>query len=367
MSKLFETTTIKNMELTNRFVRSATWEGMAQRDGSSTPELINLMVQLAQGGVGLIITGHAYVRKDGQAGPWQLGVYKDELIQGLTEMTESVHKEGGKIILQLAHAGCMAVSELTGLEPLGPSNIEKKGGDCREMTQTDISKVTKAFAQGAVRAKKAGFDGVQIHAAHGYLLSQFLSPFFNKRNDEYGGSIENRARLVLEIIKHIRMLVDHDFPILIKINSEDFLDGGLTVDDMLRVAAFLEKVDIDAMELSGGTLYSGKRIPVRIAKIDTEEKEVFYRVAAKRYKERINVPLMVVGGIRSYEVAERLVAKGMADYISMCRPFIREPHLINRWKQGDTRKATCLSDNLCYNPVKEGKGLFCVVEEKQRS
>ena len=128
MSKLFETTTIKNMELTNRFVRSATWEGMANQDGSSTPELINLMVELAHGGVGLIITGHAYVRKDGRAGPWQLGVYKDELIQGLTEMTESVQKAGGKIILQLDHAGCMAVSVLTGLEPLGPSNIEKKVG-----------------------------------------------------------------------------------------------------------------------------------------------------------------------------------------------------------------------------------------------
>jgi 2,4-dienoyl-CoA reductase-like NADH-dependent reductase (Old Yellow Enzyme family) len=367
MSKLFETTTIKNMTLTNRFVRSATWEGMANHDGSCTPELINLMVQLAQGGVGLIITGHAYVRKDGQAGPWQLGAYSDQLIQGLTEMTEAVHKENGKIVMQLAHAGCQAPFELTGLEPLGPSVMENKEDlSCREMTQTDISNVIEVFAQAAVRAKQAGFDGVQIHAAHGYLLSQFLSPFFNKRTDEYGGTIENRARVVLEVLESIRASVGHDFPILIKINSEDFLDKGLTVDDMLHVAALLEQVDIDAIELSGGTAYSGKRIPVRIVKIDTKEKEVFYRAAAKRYKERIRVPLMVVGGIRSYEVAERLVEKGMADYISMCRPFIREPHLINRWKQGDTSKATCLSDNLCYKPVREGKGLYCVVEEKLR-
>lgn len=217
-----------------------------------------------------------------------------------------------------------------------------------------------------MRAKKAGFDGVQIHAAHGYLLSQFLSPFFNKRKDAYGGNIENRARLVLEILKNIRASVGHDFPVLIKINSEDFLDGGLTVDDMLHVAAFLEQVDIDAIELSGGTAYSGKRIQARIVKIDTKEKEVFYRAAAKRYKERIRVPLMVVGGIRSYEVAERLVEKGMADYISMCRPFIREPQLVNRWKQGDTSKAKCLSDNLCFKPLREGKGIYCVVEEKQR-
>ena len=367
MSKVFETTALKGITLTNRFVRSATWEGMANADGSCTSELINLMVKLAQGGVGLIITGHAYVRKDGQAGPRQLGVYHDKLIQSLSKMAEAVHKADGKIIMQLAHAGCMAVSELTGLKPIGPSVIEnQKGLCCHEMTRADISGIIDFFAQGAVRAKKAGFDGVQIHAAHGYLLSQFLSPFFNKRQDEYGGNIENRARLVLEILKNIRASVGNNFPVLIKINSEDFLDGGLSVDDMLHVAAFLEQAGIDAIELSGGTAYSGKRIPVRIAKIDTEEKEVFYREAAKRYKERISVPLMLVGGIRSHEVAERLVEKGMVDYISMCRPLIREPHLINRWKQGDTGKATCLSDNLCFKPVREGKGLYCVAEEKLR-
>jgi 2,4-dienoyl-CoA reductase-like NADH-dependent reductase (Old Yellow Enzyme family) len=240
------------------------------------------------------------------------------------------------------------------------------GSSCREMTQADISKVIEAFARGAVRAKQAGFDGVQIHAAHGYLLSQFLSPFFNKRTDEYGGTIENRTRIVLEVLGSIRASVGHDFPVLIKINSEDFLDKGLTVEDMLHAAALLEQAGIDAIELSGGTAYSDKRIPVRIAKIDTEEKEVFYKAAAKRYKEKITVPLMLVGGIRSYEVAERLVARGIADYISLCRPLIREPHLINRWKQGDTRKATCLSDNLCFKPTRAGQGLYCVVEKRLR-
>lgn len=367
MSKLFETTTLKNMTLPNHFVRSATWEGMAKKDGSCTHGLINMMTQLARGGVGLIITGHAYVRKDGQAGPWQLGVYSDQLIEGLTEMTEAVHKENGKIVMQLAHSGCQAPFGLTGLEPLGPSVMEnQEGSSCREMTQADISKVIEVFARGAVRAKQAGFDGVQIHAAHGYLLSQFLSPFFNKRTDEYGGIIENRMRIVLEVLESIRGSVGQDFPVLIKMNSEDFLDKGLTVDDMLHAAALLEQAGIDAIELSGGTGYSGRRIPVRIAKIDTEEKEAFYRAAAKRYKERITVPLMLVGGIRSYEVSERLVDEGTADYISLCRPLIREPHLINRWKQGDTRKATCLSDNLCFKPTRAGQGLYCVVEKRSR-
>jgi 2,4-dienoyl-CoA reductase-like NADH-dependent reductase (Old Yellow Enzyme family) len=136
---------------------------------------------------------------------------------------------------------------------------------------------------------------------------------------------------------------------------------------MLHGAALLEQAGIDAIELSGGTAYSGRRIPVRIAKIDTEEKEVFYKAAAKRYKERITVPLMLVGGIRSYEAAERLVDEGIADYISLCRPLIREPNLINRWKQGDTSKATCLSDNLCFKPTRAGQGLYCVTEKRLRN
>jgi len=364
MSKLFETTTLKNMTLPNRFVRSATWEGRATDDGFCTQGLIDMMTQLVRGGVGLIITGHAYVLKNGQAGPWQLGVYSDTLIEGLTKMTEAVHQENGKIVMQIAHSGCQAPVALTGLSPLGPSVLEnQEGSRCREMTQADISKVVDAFAQGAARAKQAGFDGVQIHAAHGYLLSQFLSPFFNKRTDEYGGTIENRTRIVLEVLARIRALVGYDFPVLIKLNSEDFLDNGLTVDDMIHAAALFEQAGIDAIEISGGTAYSNGRIPVRIAKIDTEEKEVFYKSAATRYKKKIPVPLLLVGGIRSYGVAERLVEEGTADYISLCRPLIREPHLINRWKQGDTRRATCLSDNLCFKPTRAGQGLYCVVEK----
>jgi 2,4-dienoyl-CoA reductase-like NADH-dependent reductase (Old Yellow Enzyme family) len=280
-------------------------------------------------------------------------------------MATAVHKAGGRIVMQLAHAGCQAKSDLTGLEPLGPSTREKQNGSrCREMTQPDISELIEAFAQGAIRAKTAGFDGVQIHAAHGYLLSEFLSGFFNKRTDAYGGSVENRARIVLEVLRSIKTSVGNDFPVLIKMNSEDFLDEGFTVDSMLETATLLEDAGVDAIELSGGTAYSGKRIPVRIVKIDSEEKEVFYEAAAKRYKQQIKTPLMLVGGIRSYEVADKLVEEGTADYVSLCRPLIREPNLISRWQRGDTRKATCLSDNLCFGPTGKGEGLYCVVERR---
>ena len=168
-------------------------------------------------------------------------------------MTGAVHKAGGKIILQLAHSGCQAQREHTGQEAWGPSVMDDKSGPLnREMTTEDIRKVVEAFGKGAARAERAGFDGVQIHAAHGYLLSQFLSPFFNKRKDEYGGSLENRARIVVEVLESIKGHVRADFPVMIKMNSQDFLEGGLSAGDAIKVAAILEASGIDAIELSGG-------------------------------------------------------------------------------------------------------------------
>ncbi|MBW2616795.1 MAG: NADH:flavin oxidoreductase, partial [Deltaproteobacteria bacterium] len=190
MSVMFETTEIKKMQLRNRFVRSATWEGMAAEDGSCTPKLTELMSRLAEGGVGLIITSHAYVRQDGQAAPCQLGIYKDEVINGLREMTHAVQKHGSRIVVQLAHAGFFANAKLTGQMPMTLSQAEEFAeSPRREMTLEDIRDIVESFSQAARRAKEAGSDGVQIHAAHGYLLSQSLSPVFNKRSDAYGGSV----------------------------------------------------------------------------------------------------------------------------------------------------------------------------------
>jgi 2,4-dienoyl-CoA reductase-like NADH-dependent reductase (Old Yellow Enzyme family) len=368
MAGLFDATTIKNLEIPNRFVRSATWEGMATEDGSCTPALNDVAVQLARGGVGLIITGHAFVSEEGRAGPWQMGVYKDTFIPGLAQMADAVHHAGAKIVMQIAHAGCRAATQLSGFQAISSSSFEnEKGGTAREMTQGDIERVAEAFAQAAVRARKAGFDGVQIHGAHGYLLSQFLSPFFNKRKDAYGGPIENRTRIVLDVLKSIRTAVGQNFPVLIKMNSEDFLEGGVTVDDMLEASRILEQAGIDAIEMSGGTVYSAVYTSSRKGKLDAEDQEVYYREAAKRFKEKVGVPLMLVGGIRSYPVAERLVAEGTADYIAMCRPLIREPGLINRWKSGDVGKALCVSDNGCFIPAFKGRGITCVVEERKKS
>ncbi len=367
MSKLFKETKLNGMQLSNRFVRSATWEGMAADDGAVTPKLIETMNALAKGGVGLIISSHTYVRPEGQAGRWQLGVYKDELIPGLRQMAASVHEQGGRIVMQLAHAGHFAAEQLTGQPPLVFSDFVGLANSPRkEITAGDIREIVSAYADAAGRAKAAGFDGVQIHSAHGYLLSQFLSPGFNKRTDEYGGSVSNRARIHQEVYRAIREVVGNDYSILIKMNCRDFDENGLSLDDSVRVASLLADAGLDAIEVSGGLLTGGALSPSRPG-INSEEKEAYFKEELRTFRKAVSIPLILVGGIRSFEIAERLVDDGMADYISMCRPFIREPDLINRWKAGDHRKAECKSDNLCFKPGLEGKGIYCVTREREKA
>ena len=363
-SKLFETTTLNGMTLKNRFVRSATAEGMATEDGAATPRLINLMVELVEGGVGLIITGHTYVTKRGQATPWQLGIYDDKLIPGLRKMTDAVHKRDGKIVAQLAHSGLRANPKLIDGAPLAPTAMEGLNEVvAQEMTSEDINATVEAFGNAAGRARKVGFDGVQIHAAHSYLLSQFLSPAFNLRKDAYGGTIENRARILVEVVEAIQERVGKDYPLLIKINSRDFLEGGLELEDSIRAGAMLKDVGLDAIEISGGTYASGELVPIRKG-IKKEKDEAYFKSEARAFKEQIDLPIILVGGIRSFHIAEGIVNDHIADYISMCRPLIREPGLINRWRSGDLSRATCISDTKCLRPALTGKGVYCVVEKR---
>jgi 2,4-dienoyl-CoA reductase-like NADH-dependent reductase (Old Yellow Enzyme family) len=367
MNKPFESTEINGMELANRFVRSATWEGMATQEGACTPALVDLMSGLARGGVGLIITSYAYVRRDGQAAVRQLGIYEDTLIEGFRHVTKAVHDLGGRIALQIVHGGLYADPKLTKQVLLAPSRLEGvRKSEHREMILEDIREVVEAFGHAAYRAREAGFDGVQIHAAHGYLLSQFLSPAFNKREDDYGGPVENRARALLEVLSRIKTEVGNDFPVLVKVNSKDFMDGGLSLEDAVKVGAMLQEAGIDAIELSGGTPLSGKLGTIR-KEIKSEEDEAYFRNSAKVFKTALRIPLILVGGIRSIQVAEKLLREGIADYISMSRPFVREPALVKRWASGDLSRATCLSDSLCFRPVVAGEGIYCVTERKQQA
>lgn len=363
-SPVFQPGTINGMTLNNRFVRSATWEGMATADGRVTSTLTDTMVALAEGGIGLIISGHAYVATGGQASPFQLGIYDDSLIDGLQSMTEAVHRAGGRIVAQLAHAGHFALEKAIGTAPPVVSVFDGLAQTPRiELTAADIRDLETTYVAAAGRAQAAGFDGIQIHSAHGYLLSQFLSPWFNRRSDAYGGSLDNRVRIHTQVIRAIREAVGDDFPILVKMNCEDFSDGGLTVADSIAAAKQMAAVGLDAIELSGGLLTGGKLSPSR-PNINTEEKEAYFQEAARAFKKALGIPLILVGGIRSPNVAQRLLDTQTADYISMSRPLIREPGLIHRWQSGDRSRARCLSDNLCFRPGMTGKGIYCVTEER---
>jgi len=366
MGKLFEKSSINGLELANRFVRSATWEGMAADDGSVTPRLIDTMTALAKGGVGLIISGHTYVSPEGKAGPWQLGIYRDELVEGLRDLTTAVHDSGGVIVAQLAHAGNFAAKQLTGLPPWVASDFEGLAKSPRhEITRTEVGELSQKYADAARRARDAGFDGVQIHAAHGYLLSQFLSPIFNRRTDEYGGDVNRRARIHLEVLHAVRQAVGASYPVLIKMNGQDYADNGLTIEDAVAAGTLLADAGLDAIELSGGLLTGGKLSPSRPG-INKAEKEAYFRADARAFKDAIDIPLILVGGMRSLNVAESLVEEGLADYISMCRPLIREPGLIGRWQSGDRGEARCKSDNLCFGPAMKGDGIYCVIEEREK-
>ena len=362
---LFESTEINGMTMANRFVRSATWEGMASEEGAVTPALKELNADLARGGVGLIISSHAFISREGQAGFKQLGMYDDSLLPGLAEMTAAVHENGSRIVAQLAHAGFHAAGKLTGKTPVAPSAVKGLAKVPRQaLEEGEIVDIVEAFAAAAVRARKAGFDGVQIHAAHGYLLSQFLSPIYNQRKDRFGGNIENRARMLCMVLEAIRDRVGKDYPVLVKLNCGDFMDNGLVVQDAANVAELLAQGGIDAIEVSGGLFINPKMSPSRMG-IHSQEKEAYFQAEAGKFREKVEVPLILVGGNRSLPIAARIVLAGTADYISMSRPFIREPDLINRWKSGDHAKAKCLSDNKCFAPAMAGKGIYCVMDRDE--
>ena len=366
MKKLFERTTINGMTLKNRFVRSATWEGMCETDGRPTLRLASCYRDLAAGGVGLIITGYAFVRPDGKQLPGKMGIHTDKFADEMRFLTRAVHDEGIKICLQLVHAGGQTTSRVAGRRPLAPfaGEFEQFPEKPEAMSKQDIDEIATAFGDGARRAKKYGFDAVQLHAAHGYLINQFLSPLTNQRTDGYGGTVDNRCRFLLEVCRRVRSEVGADFPVFVKLNGSDNLEGGLDIGDAIHAARLLDKEKIDAIEVSGGTSASGERTPVR-TKIDKPASEAYNLALALEIKKAVRCPIMAVGGFRSLEVINEAVIDIGIDYISMSRPFIREPRLINRWQAGDFTPARCISCNGCFKPgLKEG-GIYCVVERKE--
>lgn len=367
MSAVFEDTIINGMGLKNRLVRSATWEGMCDTDGRPTEKLVSFYKNLTKGGVGLIITGYTFVRPEGKQLSGKMGITTDDFEDDFKQLTGAVHEHGGKVVIQLVHAGGQADQKSSGLDPLAPSSVHAKQYPAmpKELTKSQISDIVEAFGDGAERARQWGFDGIQLHGSHGYLINQFLSPLTNLRADEYGGDIENRSRFLMQVYRKVREKAGNDYPVMIKLNASDNLDGGLDIGDAIYAAKRLSKEGIDAIEVSSGTAASGEKGPAR-KKINKPEKEGYNVEFARRIKKEVSCPVMVVGGFRSYAVIEKTLKDGGLDYISMSRPLIREPDLPNRWLKGDLEPAKCISCNSCFIPgMKEG-GIYCVVEKKQR-
>jgi 2,4-dienoyl-CoA reductase-like NADH-dependent reductase (Old Yellow Enzyme family) len=369
MSILFDSTEIRGMALRNRFVRSATYDGCAKKNGHVSQRQLSLYEELARGGVGLIIAGITYVHPSGQISVFQNSLASDDCILGFRRLAETVHNRGAKIAVQLFHAGREGAKVLKPerKEALAPSLINDDPYfqlTHRAMTEDEIWEIVRAFGDASKRAREAGLDAVQIHAAHAYLLSQFLSPFTNRRADQWGGNLENRLRLHHEIYLDIRAKAGEDFPVLAKLGAQDGFPGGLEFSEGKRAAQLLGHWGFDALEISSGlrgTGYANSEFHTHIQRLD---REAYFRDWCREIKQQVRVPVMMVGGLRSFDLMEQVIQNKEADFVSLCRPLIREPGIINAWKNKDRHRATCISCNKCFEALLKGEGLHCVVKKE---
>ncbi len=354
MTGLFEAGKIGTLAVPNRLVRSATGESLADGDGRPLPELDGLYRALAEGGVGLIITGHAYVAPDGRCHTKMSGIYADELIADWRRVTQAVHDAGGKIAIQINHGGRQCAEEAVGGTLLAPSAVPVSRGKPRpkELGERDIRRLIQAYALAAGRAQEAGFDAVQLHSAHGYLIHSFNSPASNWRRDAWGGSPARRLRFLEEVASAVRDQVGGDYTLLVKLGVVDFVRDGLTEADGVEIVRHLRDMGLDAVEISGGIGDGNVRQGIRRV-----EDEAYFEPIARKARYATDLPIILVGGMRSRSVMERILHEGTADFISMCRPLIREPDLPNRLRDGQ-EKATCVSCNQCA--PREGElGISC--------
>ena len=389
MSVLFTPRNIGNVEIPNRFVTSATYEVMAKETGEVSDELIKRYEKLAQGGVGLIITGLMFVHPSGRGYERQTGIHDDRMIQGLSQLVEAVHQAKGKIAFQLAHCGRQTTKQLAGQTPLAPSS---RGRDPlnfvkpKAMTDGQIEEIISAFGAAAKRAVEAGADAIELHGAHGYLISEFLSPYFNIRTDNWGGSDENRFRFLKVLLETIKKVVPDGYPVLIKMNAYDHTPKeGVTPPLTAKYAGWLRQLDIDGVEISRGasnysfmTMCRGD-VPtaelvqglswwkkplgrLMIGKLEGKYdlEEGYNLEPAKRIKPALgDTPLLVVGGMRTVSHMEKIVKNNDADFISMSRPFIREPFLVKKIKQNNMKKVSCVSCNKCLAAMANGIQVYC--------
>ena len=378
---LFKETVISGISVKNRIIRSATHDGLADENGAPSDKLIEKYENLAKNEIGCIITGYAAVSRNGVSPyPRMMKIYDDSVIDKYKEFTDAVHRHDTPVILQIAHCGRQTSSKAIGVQKVAPSNVFHAfyPDKAKELTDDEIYGIIDDFVSASVRAEKAGFDGVQLHAGHGYILHDFLSPYGNRRKDLWGGSLENRCRIVELIIKGIKEKTK--LPVWIKISAEDNRKGGMNIDSSVEICKRLEKAGCDAIEVSCGTVQDGMNtmrsklmpmdavfkyrepcasFPAILNKIalpaanlinplikQPSPLENFNVENARKIKKSISIPVIVVGGIYKMSDMEKILSDGKADFVSMCRPFICEPDLAKKMKNGQ-EEAKCIMCNYC--------------------
>ncbi len=360
---LFSPARLGPLRLRNRFIRSATYDGLADVQGHVTDGQVALFEELAAGGVGLIITGGTYVHAGGQLAPTQTSVSADHTITGLERLARAVHKHGANIALQLFHAGRYAqFVRMRGLTPGAPSAVPEDPyfrGEYEPLPEPQIEAIVESFGEAARRARQAGFDAVQLHAAHGFLFSQFLSPHTNRRHDRWGGPLENRLRFHTRVIQQIQARAGDDFPILLKLGLQDGFAEGLRLEEGLRAAKLLAAAGVAAIEVSLGVKGLGYENAEYRTGINRIEDEGYYRDWAHVVKQAVGIPVMLVGGLRSLSVMQAVLRNQEADFISLARPLIKEPDLIQRWQAGSREDSTCTSCNLCLEAIMQSRPVGC--------
>jgi 2,4-dienoyl-CoA reductase-like NADH-dependent reductase (Old Yellow Enzyme family) len=353
---------IGSLAVPNRLIRTATSETMATDRGEVTDALIGLYTALARGGAGLLITGHAYVEQVGQCSARQIGIYADTLVPGLAQLTEAVHRNGGRIFCELSHAGSQSV--MPNVDPIAPSIIENAifERQPRQMSADDIERIIGAFGQAARRAAAAGFDGIHIHGGNGYLISQFNSPFSNRRSDQWGGDADRRSRFFLAVYDAVRAAVGLNMPITARYGLADSAPGQLQLDEGLTRLRALAARGLNAVEPTYGlmtTYHENIRPYVAVTAgralqdwvfprlWQPAHPEAYYLPFAKAVKAAIDIPVILVGGIRSTGQMTRILQSGEADFLAAARPFIREPNFPQSLKAGRQGLLDCVSCNIC--------------------
>ena len=348
-SLLFSPIKIGHVEIKNRIVMAPMTTGYAHDDGEASQTLIDFYLERANGGVGLVTCESCYVEKRGKGFLGQLSLENDKYIPGLRRLTQPVKSAGAKIVLQLIHCGRQTNSVLCGEQPVAPSPIP-----CpvmkempHELSTQEVAGIVERFVDAAKRAKEAGFEGVEVHAAHGYLINQFLSPYSNKRTDKYGGDLFARSRMLLEIVSGIKKGVGPDYPVLCRLSADEFVPGGLTLPDSRRIARWLQNIGLDAISVSGGVYETAYRI---IPTMDLEQGSLVHLAAG--IKQSVDLPVFAVGGINDPVFADRLLVEGKADMVAIGRALLADPEWPIKAQRGESNRIRpCIYCNHCRNRI----------------